>query len=115
MNSINDFMGNCKASEVDYQLVIRFIDKLRKEKKSNKTINNNIVLLKSIFNYAKNNDILVKNPIEKVKKLPNKQIEMNFLKLDDIKLLLEKCKTEKKYTRYYPLLYTAIFYRDAPR
>lgn len=109
LNSINDFMGNCKASEVDYQLVIRFIDKLRKEKKSNKTINNNIVLLKSIFNYAKNNDILVKNPIEKVKKLQNKQIEMNFLKLDDIKLLLEKCKTEKKYTRYYPLLYTAIF------
>lgn len=109
LNSINDFMGNCKASEVDYQLVIRFVDKLRKEKKSNKTINNNIVLLKSIFNYAKNNDILVKNPIEKVKKLQNKQIEMNFLKLDDIKLLLEKCKTEKKYTRYYPLLYTAIF------
>lgn len=109
LNSINDFMGNCKASEVDYQLVIRFIDKLRKEKKSNKTINNNIVLLKSIFNYAINNDILVKNPIEKVKKLQNKQIEMNFLKLDDIKLLLEKCKTEKKYTRYYPLLYTAIF------
>jgi integrase len=34
---------------------------------------------------------------------------MNFLKLDDIKLLLEKCKTEKKYTRYYPLLYTAFF------
>jgi|GEM_PF-6704609 hypothetical protein len=28
LNSINDFMGNCKASEVDYQLVIRFVDTL---------------------------------------------------------------------------------------
>ena len=73
---------------------------------SNKTINNIIIYLKSIFNYAIDNEMISKNPISKIKKLPSEKKKINFLTEDQVLVFL---KTAKIVTPdYYVLFYTAI-------
>lgn len=74
---------------------------------SNKTVNNNLTLLTSIFNYAINLEILEKNPSDKIKKLQLPYKEMEFLTTNEIFTLLETAK--EHYKDFYPVVFTAIF------
>lgn len=84
--------------------------KLTEEKEftaSNKTVNNYLTLVNSIFNYAIDLDIIDKNPANKVKKLKVPHKEMDFLSTNEIFILLETAK--EYYPDVYPLIFTAIF------
>ena len=74
---------------------------------ANKTINNVLIFLKSVFNYGVNNALISINPCAKIKKLPLESKEMNFLNEDEVKLFLDKAKAMTP--QYYALFYTAIF------
>lgn len=74
---------------------------------SNKTVNNYITLLTSMFNYAVNLEIIEKNPAAKIKKLQLPHKEMEFLATEEIFILLDNAK--EHYPDFYPVVFTAVF------
>ncbi|MBQ8635824.1 site-specific integrase [bacterium] len=74
---------------------------------SNTTINKHLVLAKSILNHAIDNGLLARNPLDRLKKLKEEQIEQQCLTQKEVYAVLEVAK--KHYPDFYPLLITAIF------
>ena len=79
---------------------------LSSRKLSNKSVNNILTFAKSVFEYGVDSDVLLKNPMRKVKKLPNNTQEANFLTIKECQRLLKFAK--EKYPDYYTILYLSI-------
>ena len=77
-----------------------------KTKLSNETIRHIHILCNAIFQYMVDSDILRKNPMSKVKKVPLERKEANFLNVEDCNKLL--AIAEAKYPQYYLLLLVTI-------
>ncbi len=85
---IEPFFRKMKMLDVTSSVISKFI----KQKKdidglSNKTINNILTMIKTVFNVAVREDLIYKNPIISVKKLRAEHYEMSFLDKDEI----QKC------------------------
>ena len=104
---IEPFFRKMKMLDVTSSVISKFI----KQKKdidglSNKTINNILTMIKTVFNVAVREDLIYKNPIISVKKLRAEHYEMSFLDKDEIQKVLSV--TRENYPNFYPLLFTAI-------
>lgn len=73
---------------------------------SNKTINNVLIFLQSVFSYGIELNLLGSNPVQKFKKLPKTKNNVKFLTDYEIPIFLELAKSLTPY--YYYLFYTAI-------
>lgn len=72
----------------------------------NKTINNVLIFLQSVFSYGIELNLLSENPIQRFKKLPRTKNKVQFLTDFEIPLFLQIAEEMTPY--YYPLFYTAI-------
>ena len=104
---INPFFGHILIEDITTALVTEFTVKLKKEKLSEKTINNYLVLVKSIFNYGITVGWIHENPAAPVKKLKVKHREMQFLNPDEVVSILDT--TKQNYPDFYAAIFTAIF------
>lgn len=104
---INPFFGNILIENIKPPLITEFVLKLKKEKLSEKTINNYLTLVKSILNYGITVGWLHENPALQVKKLKVKHKEMQFLNSDEVVSILNA--TKEHYPDFYASIFTAIF------
>lgn len=72
----------------------------------NKTINNVLIFLQSVFSYGIELNLLSENPIQRFKKLPRTKHKVQFLTDYEIPIFEQIAKELTPY--YYPLFYTAI-------
>lgn len=77
-----------------------------KRKLSNETINHIIFFCNAVFGYMVDSEIISKNPVKKIKKLPSDKKEAEFLTTQESLKLLEIAK--EHYPKYYPLLFLSI-------
>ncbi len=102
-SKVNNFVTwidqNYKKIELkhfDKEKALKYIEYLRKESKSNTTVNNYIIILKSLFDDLVNDDLMEKNPFFKIKKIWScKQGKLPF-KLYQRELLKEAIIKENK-------------------
>ena len=75
------------------------IEELTDKKLSNETINHIIFLCGAIFEYMVDSDVIAKNPVKKVNKMPKETKESVFLTAEECNKLFEvaKVKNEKLY------------------
>lgn len=104
---IKDFFLDIKLVEINTMILLRFIKTKKKEGLSNKTINNILTTIGTIFNWAIENGYTNYNPAQRVKKLKVENLEMNFLTSSEITAVLEYA--QMNYPDFYPLLLTAIY------
>ena len=104
---IKDFFLDIKLVEINTMILLRFIKTKKKEGLSNKTINNILTTIVTIFNWAIENGYTNYNPAQIVKKLKVENLEMNFLTSSEITAVLEYA--QMNYPDFYPLLLTAIY------
>lgn len=104
---LKPFFGEKKAADIRMNDINELIKELQGKELSEKSINHALQMTKTVFNYAISNEILMNNPCKKVKKLRLPHKEKNFLTENQVKILLEKSKTESP--SLYPILYMAIF------
>lgn len=103
-----DKIKDKKIKDITQRDITELILKWRSEEKTNKSINNMLVFLQAVFNYAVNENppLLSENPCQKIKKLPKEAKEMHFLNEIEVHLFLEKAR--ELTPDYYPLFYTAV-------
>lgn len=77
-----------------------------KRKLSNETINHIMFFCNAVFEYMIDSEIISKNPVKKIKKLPTDKKEAEFLTTQESLKLLEIAK--EHYLKYYPLLFLSI-------
>lgn len=104
---INPVLGRILIEDIKTSKITDFTVKLKKEELSEKTINNYLVLVKSIFNYGITIGWIHENPAAPVKKLKVKHREMQFLNPDEIVRMLDAAK--QSYPDFYAMLFTAVF------
>jgi len=103
---IKPFFKTLKLSEITPAVISKFIKQKQADNYAPKSINNFLTMIKSVMNFAVNNGYLNKNPIETVKKLKLPHHEMDYLRTDEIKIVLKTA--QEFYPKFYPLLLTAI-------
>lgn len=77
-----------------------------KRKLSNETINHIMFFCNAVFEYMIDSEIINKNPVKKIKKLPSVKKEAEFLTTQESLKLLETAK--EHYPKHYPLLFLSI-------
>ena len=101
-------IGDMKVLEITPNTMNEYIRlKQSTTKLSNASINKHLVLAKQILNHAIDNGLLARNPLDRLKKLKEEQIEQQCLTQKEVYAVLEVAK--KHYPDFYPLLITAIF------
>jgi len=90
---LNDFLkflpGQVKfMTDLTTNQVNRYINSLMSKGLKNKSINNNLCAIKSLCRYAQEN-YLVENPAVGIKKLKEDPVEINFITVDEYRLILE--------------------------
>jgi len=106
-NHLIPYFGKQRLVEVTNSQIQSFIKNKLDEKLSNQTINHMITLMSCIFNKMIDDEIILKNPVNKVKKLKLTKKEMKIFTLKEIYKVLEVAK--QYYSDFYPALFTAIF------
>lgn len=104
---LKDFFKDIKLIDINTFIISHFIRQKQKEGLSNKTINNILASMGTVFNWAIENGYIMFNPVQRVKKLKVEHIEMSFLTKDEIDAVLDF--SQKNYPDFYPLLLTAIY------
>ena len=104
---LKDFFKDIKLIDINTFIISHFIRQKQKEGLSNKTINNILTSMGTVFNWAIENGYIMFNPVQRVKKLKVEHIEMSFLTKDEIDAVLDF--SQKNYPDFYPLLLTAIY------
>lgn len=104
---LKDFFKDIKLIDINTLIISQFIKQKQKEGLSNKTINNVLTSIGTIFNWAIENGYIIFNPVQRVKKLKVEHIEMSFLTKEEIDAVLDF--SQKNYPDFYPLLLTAIY------
>ncbi len=104
---LKNFFKDIKLVDINTLIISQFIKQKQKEGFSNKTINNILTSMGTIFNWAIENGYIMFNPVQRVKKLKVEHIEMSFLTKEEIDAVLDF--SQKNYPDFYPLLLTAIY------
>ena len=113
-NHILPYFGNkpmCNITKVNIEeFKLHLLSKMQVtgnyKKLANETINHILHLTGAIFKMMVDDEVIKKNPVEKVKKLPVNTKEANFLEIKEANKLLDYVKMN--YPKYYALLLTAI-------
>lgn len=100
------FFGKYKAKEISRSLGERFIAEKKEEGQSEKSLNNFLIILKAMFNYALDDDKINKNPFKKIKPFEVAPYKFAILNLKQIANLLDKSKDN---LQAFTLLYIAVF------
>lgn len=95
-----------KTKEITKRDVESLILALKNREISNKTINGIVTFLQAMLNYAVDNEFLSKNPIGKIKKLPQIKPPVRFLNEAQIEVFLDLAKNCPD--PYYVFFYTAV-------
>lgn len=102
---ISKFFGdNCIVQDITPIRIEDFKEFLRTERNvKNSTINKYLMILSKMFNIGIDNEMLSKNPVEKVSKLRNDNHKIRYLTTDEEKRLFNEIEKEydvlDKYTR----------------
>lgn len=101
------YFGKMKLIEITPSKIQKFIQLKIKEELSSQTINHLIVLTGAILKKMVDDEVIDKNPVDKVRKLKLDRTEFRILNIDEVKAILKTA--EDFYPDFYPLLFTAIF------
>lgn len=106
-NHIKPFFKQMKMIDVTSAVMSKFIKHKKDiDRLSNKTINNILTMIKTVFNVALKEELIYKNPIISVQKLRVEHYEMSYLDREEIEKILNTA--QDYYPEFYPLLLTAI-------
>lgn len=100
------FFGEYRSSEITIDKIERFKEEKIAEGLSNKTINNCLIFLGSLLEYANKNNGQFVNPLSRVKRLKVNRDRQYILTKEEMEKLLSVAQSF--YQDFYPLLYTAI-------
>jgi integrase len=104
-NHLIPYFGDAKLANITRANIRDFVKAKEDEQRpSPKTIHNILLLLHQILADAQVEGILIRNPFLKIERPRIEKEEMDFLKTEEIPVLLEKCDALN-----YPWIYTAIF------
>lgn len=98
--------GDCSLSSINQHKIQSLISKILKERKP-KTVNNILIQLKTMFKYAKRWGYIRENPAQDIEKVRVEHKEMDFLRPDEIKLLLKQ-STEPYKTIFLTAVLTGM-------
>lgn len=106
-NHILPYIGKMKLIDITPITIQKFqLEKLKTDL-SKETINKLLILTGSIFQKMIDDEIILKNPVRKVKKLKvEHKKEIKILSIIELNVLLETAKTY--FPDFYPLLFTAL-------
>ncbi len=106
-NHINPTFGKYKLVDISCQQIKAFVKAKIEEGLANQTINHMLVLMSCIFNKMIDDEVILKNPVNKVKKLKLIKQEMKILSMEEVYKVLDVAKNY--YPDFYPALFTALF------
>lgn len=106
-NHIIPYFGKQRLIDISCQQIQSFIKTKLDEKLSNQTINHMLILMSCVFNKMIDDEIILKNPVRKVKKLKLIKQEMKILSMEEVYRVLEV--SNNYYPDFYPTLFTALF------
>ncbi len=108
------FGDNCIVQDISPIRIEDFKEFLRTERKvKNSTINKYLMILSKMFNIGIDNEILSKNPVEKVSKLRNDNHKIRYLTADEEKRLFNEIEKEydvlDKHTRHRKIVQPYLY------
>ena len=104
-NHLVPYFGDARIAELKRNNIQDFVKtKIAELRPSPKTISNILLVLRQILNDAEVDGVLARNPYLKIERPKTEKTEKDYLRTDEIKIFLEKCKGQD-----YALFYTAIF------
>lgn len=107
-NHLLPYFGKMKLCEITPLAVNEFIAQEVETGRKNSTVNKYKKLMSQIFNFMIDNEVIVKNPLARIKSLKEeKNEEIRALSTEETQILLSK--TKEIYPDFYPLLFTALF------
>ena len=107
-NHLLPYFGNLKLCEITPLAVNEFVAQELETGRRNSTVNKYTKLMSQIYSFMIDMDIVVKNPIARIKSLKEERSEeIRSLSTQEVQILLSK--TKDIYPDFYPLLFTAIF------
>lgn len=106
-NHLIPYFGKLKLCEITPLAVNEFIAQELETGRKNSTVNKYKKLMSQIFSFMIDNDVVVKNPLARIKSLKEERSEeIRSLSTQEVRILLSKTKIV--YPDFYPLLFTAI-------
>ncbi len=106
-NHILPYIGKMKLIDVTPITIQKFLQEKLKTDISKETINKLLVFTGSIFQKMIDDEIILKNPVKKVKKLKvEHKEEIKILSIAELNALLETTRTH--FPDFFPLLFTAL-------
>lgn len=107
-NHLLPYFGNLKLCEITPLAVNEFVAQELETGRRNSTVNKYTKLMSQIYSFMIDMDIVVKNPLARIKSLKEERSEeIRSLSTEETKILLSK--TKEIYPDFYPLLFTALF------
>lgn len=107
-NHLLPYFGNLKLCEITPLAVNEFVALELETGRRNSTVNKYTKLMSQIYSFMIDMDIVVKNPLARIKSLKEERSEeIRSLSTEETKILLSK--TKEIYPDFYPLLFTALF------
>lgn len=106
-NHIIPCFGKQKLVDITRVQIQAFIKNKIDEELSNQTINHMLVLINCVFNKMIEDEVILKNPANGIKKLKMSKKEMKILSMDEVYKVLDVAKAH--YPDFYPALFTALF------
>lgn len=86
---ITPFLGRRKISAVKKIDIQQWVNMMVKQKKSPKTVNNNYTVMKKMFDYAVEVDLLAKTPCDHIRLPKNKKKEAKTYMINDVEKILK--------------------------
>ncbi|MDD3014259.1 MAG: tyrosine-type recombinase/integrase [Candidatus Gastranaerophilales bacterium] len=100
------YFGKMPISNITPSDIHKFIQLKINEGLSHSSINHFLILLGSILKKMVDDELIIKNPAMKVKKLKVIKKEMEIFSIDELYIVLDTAK--KCHPDFYPLLFTAV-------
>ncbi len=107
-NHLLPYFGKLKLCEITPLAVNEFVAQELETGRRNSTVNKYTKLMSQIYSFMIDMDIVVKNPLARIKSLKEERSEeIRSLSTEETKILLSK--TKEIYPDFYLLLFTALF------
>ena len=107
-NHLLPYFGKLKLCEITPLAVNEFVAQELETGRRNSTVNKYTKLMSQIYSFMIDMDIVVKNPLARIKSLKEERSEeIRSLSTEETKILISK--TKEIYPDFYPLLFTALF------
>lgn len=88
-NNVNPALGHYPISKITPSMIQNYFADILRIKRSAKTANNHLTLLKTMFKHARRWGYIRVNPAEDIDKAREEHQEMDYLQPDEIRLLLD--------------------------